>query len=226
MKTQRPIKVFLLLSTAFLLMNCATFKSEVDGKFDAAGEKFYDAEKVSVLFIISHYRQTIGFDAIPKLDNKRERISGFDDFFQDALNEFSHISPYSTFTEYAADVNDNKRRATRDSLITAHDFVMRIKFRREKVFTRHFLGSIASIASLTVIPIPYNYAYSVDVDLHGADGGLIKTYSRSAKLTKWVQAALIFIYPFHPEKRKKEELYVEFMHDIFRQIETENVLIK
>lgn len=220
------LSILLLLSMSFMLMDCATFKSEMEGKFDASVEKSYDAEKVSVLFIFSHYRQTKGYDAIPKLDNKFERIRGFDDFFQDALNEFSHISPYSTFTEYAADVNDNKRRAMRDSLITAHDFVMRIKFRREKIFTTHFLGTIASIASLTVIPIPYNFTYSVDIDLHGADGGLIKTYSRNAKLTKWVQMALIFIYPFHPEKRKKEELYVEFMHDIFRQIETENVLIK
>ncbi len=221
-----PIRLLLLLSASFLLMDCATFKSEMEGKFDTAGEKFYDAEKVSVLFIISHYRQTIGFDAIPRLDNKNQRISGFDDFFQDALNEFSHISPYSTFTEYAADVNDNKRRAMRDSLIAVHDFVMRIKFKREKVFTKHFLGTIASVASLTLFPIPYSYSYAVDIDLHSADGGLIKTYSRNAKLTKWVQAPLIFIYPFHPEKRKKEELYVEFMHDIFRQIERENVLIK
>ena len=37
---------------------------------------------------------------------------------------------------------------------------------------------------------------------------------------------LIFVYPFHPEQRKKEELYVEFLHDIFKQIEKENILKK
>ena len=97
---------------------------------------------------------------------------------------------------------------------------------REKSFTTHFLGTIASTLSFTLFPIPYTYSYSIDLDILNSKGHLIKNYSRKASLTKWVQTFLIFIYPFHPEKRKKEELYVEFLHNIFKQIETEQVLKK
>ena len=218
--------ILISLVLIFLTLNCATFKSEINGKFDSTVEKNYGADGVSVFFVFSHLRQTKGYDAIPKLDDKRQRISGFDDFFRDALNEFSNIKKYSVFTNYASDVNDPQRRAIRDSLMTTHDFVMKIKFMREKSFAKHFLGKIVSTATLTLFPIPYTYSYSATLELYDSKGHLIKNYSRKASLNKWVQTFLIFIYPFHPEKRKKEEIYVEFLHDIFRQIESEKVLRK
>ena len=101
---------------------------------------------------------------------------------------------------------------------------MKIKFKREKSFAKSFLGSIASTITLTLFPVPYTQSYSVELELLDSKGLLIKNYSRKASLTKWVQTILIFIYPFHPEKRKREEIYVEFLHDIFRQIETEKIL--
>jgi len=211
-------------SLIFIISNCASFKSEIKGRFASDVEKNYGADGVSVFFIFSHFRQTKGYDAIPKLDSQRKRISGFDDFFQDALNEFSNIKKYSTFTNYASDVNEPQRRAARDSLKQIHDFVMKIKFTREKSFAKSFLGSIASTVSLTLFPVPYTQSYSVELELLDSKGRLIKNYSRKASLTKWVQTFLIFIYPFHPEKRKREEIYVEFLHDIFRQIETEKAL--
>jgi len=216
--------IFLVILS--LLLGCATFKSDMAGKFKSPAERNYKATGVSVFFIFSHYRQTKGYDAIPKLDNQRQRISGFDDFFQDALNEFSNIAKFATFTEYASDVNEPERRATKDSLKQKHDFVMNIKFKRENFFARHFLGRLVSIFSATILPMPYTNKYSVHVDLFNSKGQLLKTYSREAKLTKWVQTILIFFYPFHPEKRKKEEIYVNFLHDIFKQIETEKVLSK
>jgi len=226
MKVRNSIFILFVLYFAFSLVRCATFKSEIKGKFSSTGIKNYGADGVSVLFIFSHLRQTKGYDAIPKLDNKRQRIGGFDDFFQDALNEISNINKYSTFTEYASDVNEPERRAIKDSLISTHAYIMKIKFMREKSFTKHFLGKIVSSISLTLLPIPYTYSYSVDLDLFNSQGHLIKSYSRKASLTKWVQTMLIFIYPFHPEKRKKEEIYVDFLHDIFKQIESEKVLKK
>ena len=100
-----------VLAGIMLLTNCATFKSGMKGKFNPPAVKNYQAEPVSVLFIFSHYRQTKGWDVIPKLDNQRERIRGFDDFFNDALGEFSDIGKYAAFTEAASDVNDPERRA-------------------------------------------------------------------------------------------------------------------
>lgn len=222
---RRKLSVFVSLFVAcFLFGSCATFKSDMTGKYDVAADKNYGADGVKVLFIFSHYRQTKGYDAIPKLDNKYQRIDGFDDFFQDALNEFSNISEYATFTEYASDVNEPERRALKDSLMSAHDYVIKIKFMRQKSFVKYFLGSIGSSLTLTLVPIPYRHSYSVNVEIFNSQRQLIKTCSRESALTKWVQTLLIFVYPFHPEKRKREELYVEFMHDIFRQIESERVL--
>ncbi|KAA3657369.1 MAG: hypothetical protein DWQ10_13470 [Calditrichaeota bacterium] len=226
MKIKNLIVKIIVLNFALSLAGCATFKSEIKGKFDATSSKNYSAEGVSVFFVFSHARQTKGYDAIPKLDNKRQRMWGFDDFFQDALNELSNVKNYSTFTEYAADVNDAKRRAVKDSLMMAHDFVMKIKFMREKSFASHCLGKITSTLSLTLLPVPYTYSYSIKLAVLNSKGLLVKNYSRNATLTKWVQTFLLFAYPFHPEKRKKEEIYVEFLHDIFRQIEAEKVLRK
>ena len=43
-------------------------------------------------------------------------------------------------------------------------------------------------------------------------------------LTTWTQILLIFLQPFHHEAIKKEQIYMEFLHDVFRRMETEKVL--
>ena len=83
-----------------------------------------------------------------------------------------------------------------------------------------------SLLSLTVIPAPYEWDYTVTADLRDRGGKLVKSYERKARLTNWVEAFLIFAYPFHPLEGKREEIYAESLHDIFRQIETEKVLKK
>ena len=226
MKTKKSVTAILFLVTAFLLTNCATFKSDIVGKYNAPEVAKSQSEPVRVFFIFSHYRQTKGYDAIPILDNKRERIYGFDNFFNDALKEFTNIKSYDTYTEYASDVNDPRRRALKDTLIAKNDFVIKVKFFREKSFAKHTLGTIFSSLSLTLLPIAYTYDYALDVKVYNRKKRLIKAYKRSAKLTKWVQTFMMFVYPFYPEKRQKEELYVEFMHDIFKQIEAEKILSK
>lgn len=211
--------VLVLLTTG-----CAAFRSNIEGKFEQEPEKNYGAKGVSVCFVFSHLRQTRGYDAIPKLDSDRQRIWGFDDFFQDALNEFSNVNEYATFTNYASDVNDPERRTVKKDLMSKHDYVMKLKFMREKSFTTHALGSIFTGLSLTLLPVPYHYEYSVDVELFDSNNQLLFHSNRNTTLTKWVQTFLIFAYPFHPEKRKKEEIYVDFMHDIFKEIESERIL--
>ncbi|MBN1779612.1 hypothetical protein JW948_00665 [bacterium] len=220
----KMMTITMSICLALSFMNCATFKGDISGKFESPAARNAGAGDVRVFFIFSHLSQTKGYDAIPKLDSERQRIRGFDDFFQYALNELSNIRTYSTFTNDASDVNDPERRTVRDSLMHTHDYVMKITFRREKSFAAHTFGKIISSASLTTVPVPYKYTYTVEVQLLNSKGRLIKNYSRGTALTKWVQTLMIFVYPFHPEKRKKEEIYVEFLHDIFKQIETEKVL--
>ena len=95
---------------------------------------------------------------------------------------------------------------------------------RDKSFSKFFFAYVGSIVSATVLPMPYKYNYSLDVDVLDTNQKLLKSFSRDAHLTKWVQTFMIFLYPFYPEKRKKEELYVEMMHDVFKQIESEGIL--
>jgi len=221
------IKCALIFLSSFLLFSgCATFKSEIKGQFQSPAEKLYNADRVRLLFIFSHYRQTRGWDAIPKLDNKWQRISEFDDMFRNALEELNNIENYATYTDFASDVNEPERRAEKDSLIKNHDFIIKMRFDRDKSFAKHFFSTLVSTVSLTLFPVPYYNYYAVDVEIFNSKNQLINSYKRNSNLTRWVHLPMMFLYPFYPEKRQKEELYVEFMRDIFRQMETEKVLVK
>jgi hypothetical protein len=207
-----------------LLGSCATFKSEIKGSYPGTAGKNLGAEQVRILFNFSHYRQTTGWDAIPKLDKGYQRPDSFDDIFTDALSEFSNLRSYDTFFDDAADVNKPERRALKDSLTQRNDYMIRMKFMRKSSFTQFFLGGLASTVSITLLPVPYTFSYSVTTDVYDSKGHLIANYNRAASLSKWVQTVLLFVYPFHTETRKKEELYVGFLHDIFKQIESEKIL--
>ena len=226
MKTQKIYILVIIILLIVFIISCASFRSDIKGKFDQTPEKNYGAEKVNVLFIFKHLEQTVGYDAIPKLLDKRHQLDGFDDIFNDALNELTNIRKYATFTEYASDVNDPERRDKRDDLIAQHDYVLRIKFMKKKSFAKYFISSFLSTFSATLLPMPYTHSYFINVDVYNSKDILIKSYERKASLTKWVQTLLITLQPFHPEKRKEEEIYINFLHDIFRQIETEKLLTK
>jgi len=209
--------------SALMIAGCASFRSELNGGFRGDVRPNLNAKRVSVLFQFSHVRQTLGYDAVPKLENKYQILSGFDDIFMDALREFSNIDRYATFTEYASDVNDPERRARRDSLIASKDYVVEIRIKMEKRFTSYFLKTLASTATLTIVPMPYTQSYTAEARVYDREKKLAGTFHRGARLTKWVQPLLIFLYPFHPQERKREEIYLQFLHDIFRQIESERL---
>jgi len=211
----------MLAATLLFGSGCAAFRSDIGNAYRGETRLNEGAEPVTVAFIFTHVRQTRGFDAVPKLDS---RYRGFDDFFRDALPEITNIGRYATFTERAEDVNDPARRAERDSLAAASDYVIRMRFLRETSFAHQALGTIASTLSVTLLPVPYTRTYEVTADVYDRAGRLVKRYERSAKVTQWVETFLIFVYPFHPETRKTEEVYVAFLHDIFREIEADRIL--
>ena len=221
----RSRTVHLVLYVSLLIIaGCASFRSDIKGGFQGEARPNVNAGRVSVLFQFSHVRQTLGLDAVPKLEDKYRILSGFDDIFMDALREFSNIDGYATYTEYASDVNQPERRARRDSLIAANDYVIDIRIKMEKRFTGYFLKTLASTVTLTLVPMPYTQSYSAEARVYNHERKLVGTYHRGARLTKWVQPLLIFLYPFHPQERKREEIYLQFLHDIFRQIESERVI--
>jgi len=221
------IGVFRLGATFFLLCflaNCATFKSELHGKFEPLPEKNYNSTPVKVCFVFSHYRMVKGMDVIPKLENQFERIKGFDDLFLDATKEFSNIKSYDTYTNYSSDVNDSKRRQLKDSLISKNDFLVEVSITRQKSFAKQFFAIMGSSLSATLLPMPYKNDYSIEIKVFNQNYSLLKTYQRNAAINKWVELFMIFLYPFYPEDRVREELYVEFMHDVFKQMESEKLL--
>ncbi len=212
-----------LITVIGSLTGCATFKSDLQGRYELTPQKNFQAKSVDVCFIFSHYRMVQGMDVIPKLENQHERIKGFDDLFLDAMQEFSNIKNYDTYTNYSSDVNDSKRRQLKDSLIVKNDFLVDIRIVRQKSFAKYFFAILGSSASATVLPMPYKNIFSIEINIYNNKHVLIKEYRRKASITKWVETFLIFLYPFYPEDRVIEELYVEFMHDIFKQIESEKI---
>ena len=224
MKKQNLLRTAFLLAIVSMLASCATFKSDMVGKYEKPAEKNLNAEGVDVLFVFSHYKQTIGYDAVPKLD--RWPVNGFEEIFVDAMSEISNIHYYSAFTDQASDVNLSKRRREKDSLMNSHDYIIKVKFLREKSFAKHFFATIGSVVSATLLPMAYKYEYTVTVEVLDSERKLVATYERRMELTKWWQTFLLFWYPFKHEERQKELLYVEIMHDIFKQIESEKILVK
>jgi len=214
----------LALALTLLFNGCASFRSGLQMGFKDETKRNDGAKQVSVLFNFSHIQQTLGYDAIPKLIRKREALRNFDDVFGDALQEFSNIRKYDTFTDDAEDVNAPERRFKKDSLTTANDYMIKIRISNTKSFAKHFLGTLFSSVTVTILPIPYSWNYGLVAEVYNHDRQIIATYERRASLTKWVEALLIFVYPFYPEERKREEIYMLFLHDTFRQIESEGVL--
>jgi len=227
MEAQMTIRHILLgivlIFLVAIIAGCASFRSEIRGEFQGEAKQNINPDKVKVLFIFSHFRQITGLDAVPILENKNEIVARFDDLFNDALPELSNIDQYSTYTEFASDVNHPERRAQRDSLVAASDYYVELKFKKEKRFASYYLKILTSIATATILPLPYTQSYSLDTEVHDHHGRLLATYHRNAKLTRWVQPLLIIAYPFYPYERKREEIYLGFMHDTFRQIESESV---
>ena len=137
---------FCIVSVLILLLGCATFRSDIDGRFEAPGTKHAGADKVSVLFVLRHIKQAIGLDAIPKLQSEKQIVRDFDNIFLDALGELSNVSNYATFTEFPSDVSKPERRARRDSMISQYDFVLRTTITKEHSFIKHFLGGGSLLA--------------------------------------------------------------------------------
>lgn len=224
MKKLRLIQLSALIVITGMFSGCATFKSEMVGKYEQPAQKNLNVAPVDVLFIFSHLQQTKGLDAVPKFD--RRPVNGFEEIFVDAMTELSNINQYSTFTDYASDVNSSKRRREKDSLMHSHDYIIKIRILSEKSFAKHFFSTIGSVVSATILPMRYKYKYTAKVELLDSERKLIKTYTRQVDLVKWWQTFMLFLYPFKHEERQRELLYVEILHDIFKQIESEGVLSK
>jgi hypothetical protein len=211
----------LFLALAALFSGCLATRSPVSGEFGRAQPNL-NAAPVTVLFVFRHETQFHGFDTIPKLQTAG--VKDFDNLLRDALREISNIRSYETFTELPSDVNSPKRRDELAIARGAHDYVIEIDLLEESSFAQQALMGTITLLSLTVIPAPYDWDYTIGTEVSRKGGARVAQYQRKATLSNWVEAFLIFAYPFHPLEGKREEIYSESLHDTFRQIEAEKIL--
>jgi hypothetical protein len=208
----------------WILAGCAASRSPITGIYSGTAEKNAGAPKVSVFFLFRNLTQQHGMDSIPKL--RDHGIKDFNNLFRDSLTEITNISQYTTFFESPNDINAPKRRLELDGYRSSHDFTVEYTVLEESSFKQQMLSGTVSLLSLTLIPMPYSWDYTITANLYDRNGKLIRSYQRKSTLDNWMQVFLIFAYPFHPLEGKREQIYSESMHDIFRQIEAEKVLKK
>lgn len=218
----------LLLPAIFMLIvalsGCAASRSEIVGAYTSPAVKNIGEEKVSVFFQFRQLQQEHGFDASQKL--KTFPVKDFPNIFRDALDEFSNIRSYDTDNELPSDVDNPKRRQQREELRKNNDYTLEINILEESSFKQQCFSATISLLTLTLFPMPYSWDYTMDAKLFDKSGRLLQRYHRGAKLDNWLEAFLIFAYPFYPIEGKREEIYSGFLHDVFRQIESEKVLKK
>lgn len=218
----RCLQLAAAMALAAMLSGCIASRSEIMGAYGGQPAKNTEAKQVSVFFQFRHMGQQHGMDTIPKLHN--QTVVDFDNIFRNALGELSNVSRYDTYMELTTDVNNPERRQKLETLKAANDYTLEVTFLEESSFSQQFISGAISLVSLTAIPVPYSWDYTITAVLKDKEGGTIRSYSRTATLSNWVEGLLIVVYPFYPYEGKREEIYSESLHDIFRQMEAEKVL--
>ena len=219
----RIVRLSHTLLFCFLTVSCATFPGAMEGEFAGPGRSTPAADDVSVLFLLRHVKQAKGLDAIPKLKREGQIVRDFDNLLVDAVTELSNISSYTAFTEFPSDVSQPERVARRDELIRTYDFQVRVRLLEEYSFVRQFFGGVVSGISLTLLPVPYTIHYSIEVEVMQGDSQ-VATYRRASSKTRWLQTFLIVIQPFHDDTIVRERIYIDLLHNVFREMEADGVL--
>lgn len=212
----------IIMTLSLLFSACLSFRSEIDPG-PAAMTARAPITPVSVLFYWTHLEQENGMDVVPKIVPPRR---GFRDIFGEALKQLSNIRSFATFTDNENDIDMVERRTLRDSLRQHNDVTVHITVRKENSFAAHFFGEILLWGSLGTVPFPYQWTYTISAEVQRPDGSLIRRYDRSTALTTWYHDLLLFAYPFAPGGVKIEEIYLENLRALFRQMEADGVLAK
>jgi hypothetical protein len=217
-----PCPLVMTLLCLLLLSGCAATRSEIREAYTAPVAKRSDSGKVSVFFLFRHLEQSHGLDTIPKL--KGTGVKDFDNLVRDSLSELGNLGKFSTDTELPTDVNSPERREKREANRGKHDFTVEISIFEESSFRQQCFSAVVSTLSLTAVPMPYSWDYTVTATVYDKGGARVKEYRRAATLNNWLQGLLVFAYPFYPLEGKREEIYSETLHNIFRQMDGERVL--
>jgi hypothetical protein len=218
----RNLLLIIIALLAFIFSGCASFRTDVTDLYKTESSETQKS-RVNICFDIYHYDQSIGADAIPKL-LRYPGINSFNDIFKESLKQLTNIKQYESFTNLSTDVENPNRRKLRDSLISISDYTIKIEILRQKSFAKHFIGSLISFATLSIIPVGYTWDYYINISVIDKDFKQIGKYKRSAGVTTWYQALLIFIQAFYVEEKMNEDIYLEMISNIFMEIESGNLL--
>jgi len=101
--------------------------------------------------------------------------------------------------------------------------VVRVEILEEYSFVRQFFGRVISVVSVTLLPVPYTTRYSVNVEVTRSEAR-VASYRRTISKRMWVQALLLFIQPFHNDTLVRERIYIDLLHDVFRELEASGSL--
>jgi len=217
------VTLFMLIFLTLFFNGCISSRSDIAGAYNGTSAKTAELTPVTVYFYFSHLVQEKGFDVVPKIVQPRR---GFRDIFGESMKEISNVKSFTTFTDNENDIDDVPRRRTRDSLKEATDFTIHITFKKENSFVKHFFANLLSYSTATIFPVGYSWDYLVNAEVSNPAGKRLASYSRSASLSTWQNFLFLFVYPFYPSEVKIEEIYLESLKDIFKQIEAEGVLKK
>jgi hypothetical protein len=224
MRANYSLKFLVTAVLLIILTGCATFKQGGEVKYDKVPAKNTDDKKANILFVFSHTKQQTGYDAIPKQITPQFAVVAFNDIFRDALREISNIGNYTIFSQLASDVENPKRRQEKEELAAKSNFVIDIGIQKTSSYARDFIGTMVSIVTLTLIPVSIPAEYTATVNVYDSKGKLIKTYTQKAQLDTWVHLFMVYYYPTHSPEKGTEDVYIDLLHNIFRQIETDKIL--
>ncbi|TFH00797.1 MAG: hypothetical protein E4H13_06560 [Calditrichales bacterium] len=219
---KRSIFIGILFVYIVMLTGCAASRTDIVGLYGGE-QKFTKKQRVKALFDFFYYTKQTGRDAISK-SRSYSGVSGFNDIFKESIKELTNISEFETFYNLSDHIDDPEIRKQKEDKIERSDYVIKLEFLQENSFSKHVLGAIVSICSFDLIPIGYTWDYTFTATIIKKGEGIIGKYSRQASVTNWFQIALIVLYPFHPEEAKTEQVYLESLTNLFKQIEDENVL--
>jgi hypothetical protein len=169
---------------------------------------------------VAHLTQRHGFDAVPK--HRGPLVTDFEELFRDATRELPNVSAYTLTSELAPGLGTEV--VLRPDYRTQQDYSVRMVFLSESSFAKDVLAALLSLGTLSVVPAPFGVDYTATAEVRGRDGRLLGTYTRSARVTQWIEGLLIFAYPFRPPEGEREKLMSHLLRDLFREMAAKGVL--
>jgi 5-methylthioribose kinase len=105
-------------------------------------------------------------------------------------------------------------------------YLFDIKVVHKEIYAVEYFAKMITAFSLTIIPTMFPCYYDVTLNVINDKKEIIKTYTRNAKLTEWVQLLLVFVHPWHNRYKDEDILIGTCLKNIYQQIAEDKILKK